>query len=107
MNISIEQINTHLFGIVSSPAVGQVIWSDLSQIKESLALFLLVACILIVFYIIAIKRFTILIVSLTLIFFLLVSLIYSSFCWYTIYTEPDLAYDYIHVARIINNFIKS
>ncbi|CAF4609880.1 unnamed protein product [Rotaria sp. Silwood1] len=105
-NISVEQINTHMFGIDSISDVGRVILADLDQIKESLALFILIACILTLLYMFAIKQLTGLIVTLTIILFLIILFMCSSFCWYTIYTGRDLVYEYSTVARIVNDFIK-
>jgi hypothetical protein len=48
-NISVEQINTHIFGINSISDVGRIIFSDLNQIKESLALFILIECMYTIF----------------------------------------------------------
>jgi len=105
-NISVEQINTHIFGINSISDVGRIIFSDLNQIKESLALFILIACILVLFYMFIVQQLTGLVVFLTLTAFLLVLFICSSFCWYTIYTGDDLVYEYSTVARIVNDFIQ-
>ncbi|CAF3165816.1 unnamed protein product [Rotaria sp. Silwood2] len=105
-NVSITDINTHMFGIDSISDVGRVILADLDQIKESLALFILVACVLTLLYMFAVKQLTRLIVTLTIILFLVILFICSSFCWYTIYTGQDLVYEYSTVARIVNDFIK-
>jgi choline transporter-like protein 2/4/5 len=105
-NVSIDQINNQMFGINSMSGVGRIIFSDLEKIKESLALFILLACVLALLYMLAVKLLTGLIVSLTIILFLVILFLCSSFCWYTIYTGEDLVYEYSTVARIVNDFIQ-
>lgn len=105
-NVSISQINTNMFGINSLSDVIRIIINDLSQIKESLILFIFIACILALVYIFAVKVLTGFMVTVTLILFLIILFICSSFCWYTIYTNRDFVYEYSTVARIVNDFIK-
>lgn len=105
-NLSVEQINTQMFGIDSISDVGRIIISDIDQIKESFALFTLLACILVLLYMFTLKQLTGFIVFFTITLFLLVLFISSSFCWLTIYTGDDLVYEYSTVARIVNDFIQ-
>jgi hypothetical protein len=105
-NISVEQINTQMFGIDSISDVGRVIFSDLERIKDSLALFTVIACVLVLLYMLAVKHFTGFVVFMTILLFLVILFICSSFCWYTLYTGEDLVYEYSTVARIVNDFIQ-
>ncbi|CAF1590400.1 unnamed protein product [Rotaria magnacalcarata] len=105
-NLSVAQINTQMFGIGSMADVSRVVLADLGKIKESLALFSVVACALTLLYMFAVKKLTRIIVTITIILFLLILFICSSFCWYTIYTGRDSVYEYSTVARIVNDFIK-
>jgi choline transporter-like protein 2/4/5 len=105
-NVSVDQINNQVFGIDSLSDVGRVIASDLDKIKESLALFTVFACALALVYMFAVKICTGFVVFLTIIVFLSVLFLCSSFCWYTLYTGQDLVYEYSTVARIVNDFIQ-
>ncbi|CAF5113572.1 unnamed protein product, partial [Rotaria magnacalcarata] len=52
-NLSVAQINTQMFGIGSMADVSRVVLADLGKIKESLALFSVVACALTLLYMFA------------------------------------------------------
>ncbi|CAF1177067.1 unnamed protein product [Adineta steineri] len=105
-NISVAHINTHMFGINSLSDVGRIIFSDLNRIKQSLILFIFIAFILVLIYMLAIKFLTGLMVFLTILILLVILFLSSSFCWYSIYTGNDLVYEYSTVAKIVNDFIK-
>lgn len=105
-NVSVEQINNQVLGIDSITDLGKVILVDLDRIKDSLALFILLACVLALIYMLAVKLLTSLVVFLTLTLFLMILFGCSIFCWYTISTGDDLVYEYSTIARIINDFIK-
>jgi len=95
-----------MFGIDSISDVGRIILTDINRIKKSLALFIFIACILVLLYMFIVKKLTGLIVFRTIILFLLILFIWSSFCWFTIYTGDDIVYEYSTVAQLVNNFIQ-
>ena len=99
-------INNQTFGIDSLTDVGRIVLADLDLIKESLAIFTIVACILVLIYMFAVKKLTGFVVFLTIIVFILILFICSLFCWYTIYTGEDFVYQHSTIARIVNDFIK-
>ena len=105
-NVSVTQINNQIFQIDNLANVGRIILSDLDRIKESFALFILLACLLALIYMLIMKLFTGFMVFLTILLFLVILFLCSAFCWYTIYTGQDLVYEYSTVARIVNDFIK-
>lgn len=105
-NVSVKLLNTQIFQIDNFANVARVIFSDLDRIKESFALFILLACLLALIYMFIMRLFTGFMVFLTILLFLTVLLLCSTFCWYSIYTGEDLVYEYSTVARIVNDFIK-
>lgn len=105
-NVSVKQLNTQIFQIDNFANVGRIILSDLDRIKESFALFILLACLLALIYMFVMRLFTGFMVFLTILLFLTILFLCSAFCWYTIYTGEDLVYEYSTVARIVNDFIK-
>ncbi|UJR09919.1 hypothetical protein I4U23_014140 [Adineta vaga] len=94
------------FSLKQMTGISRIIASDLDRIKESLALFTLIGCLLIILYMFVLKKLTNLIVFLTIMIFLSLLFLCSLFSWYTIYTGQDLIYEYSVIARIINDFIE-
>lgn len=105
-NVTTENVYTQVFGVNSISDVGRVVLADLDRIKESLALFILIGCILTLLYMFAVKQLTGVIVTISICLFLIILFLCSSYCWYTIYTGKDFVYEYSTVARIVNDFIK-
>ncbi|CAF1620911.1 unnamed protein product [Adineta ricciae] len=99
LNASREQM-TGIAGI------SRIVVSDLEQIKESLALFILFGGLLVVLYMFALTKIAGFIVFFTIIIFLTVLFVCSLYCWYTIYTGQDFVYEYSVIARIVNDFVK-
>jgi solute carrier family 44 (choline transporter-like protein), member 2/4/5 len=105
-SVSINQVNQQIFGINHLSDVVRLIIADLARIQESLALFIVIACVLTLIYMFAIREFASFIVILTITLFLAILLVISAFCWYTILTGNDVVYQKSTVARIVDDFIQ-
>ena len=105
-NVSVNQINQQMFGVNSLTDVVRIMLADLNRIKGSLALFILIACVLSLLYMFAVQQFTGFIVTVTIALFMVILFVCGSFCWYTILSGEDLVYEYSTLARIVNDFIQ-
>ncbi|CAF0859236.1 unnamed protein product [Adineta ricciae] len=99
-------LNTSREQMTGIAGISRLVASDLEQIKESLALFILLGGLLVVLYMFALTKIAGFIVFFTIIIFLTVLFVCSLYCWYTIYTGQDFVYEYSAMARIINDFVK-